>query len=569
MLMRKPGILTGALVGAILTAPLIAIFFLAGQFVGLPFVPFDVFDWVGRTLPGPIITFGIDTIVTVIRTFNLGETSSAAKAAEQFMAIAGMFVTGVIAGSALFAVLRGNEFRPRYLPGLILGAVIGIPVMLISNSVNITATADPFVGAAWILAAFLAWGAALAWVYYDLKGKPQEAAPVAANQPEQPVGVEQIDRRQFIIRLGGASAAITVVGAGLGALLGPQDSQTEVALDTGGDGAAAPWSGSNRLPNANAALQPAAGTRPEFTPVEDHYRIDINTRSPVIDGDEWRLRFTGLVENELELTLDEIRNNYEPLHQFVTLACISNRIGGDLIGTQRWTGASLKRVLEDVGLQSNATHLKITAADGFDEIVALETVDADERVMLAYDWDGLPLTAPHGFPLRIYIPNRYGMKQPKWIETIEAISEWEEGYWVRRGWDRDAIMRATSVIDTVAVDDPIQRGNDTLIPIGGIAHAGDRGISKVEVRVDEGDWVEAQLREPVSDTTWVIWRYDWPFETGDHVFTVRAYEGDDTPQIEAVAGVRPGGATGYHSLRETVELESRLLRTASSRISKR
>jgi DMSO/TMAO reductase YedYZ molybdopterin-dependent catalytic subunit len=552
--MKSPGILTGALVGALLTAPLIAIFFLASQLAGLPFVPFDVFDWIGRTLPGPIITFGIDAIVAVIRTFNLGETSSAAKSAEQFLAVAGLFVTGVLAGAILFAVLRELEFKSRYLPGLIVGAVVGVPVAIISNAINQSASADPLFSLAWILVAFLAWGAALSWAYHDLKdAAPQaEPAPVTANQPQQLVAVEQIDRRQFIIRLGSATAAVTVVGAGLGALVGPQETQAEVALDTGGDTAAAPWSASNALPNANAAVQPAPGTRAEFTPVEDHYRIDINTRPPVVNGDTWRLRFIGLVDNALELTLDDLRNNYEAMHQFVTLACISNNIGGDLIGTQRWTGVSLKRVLEDVGLQAEATHLKITAADGFDEVVSLDTVNADERVMLTYAWDGLPLTEGHGFPLRIYIPNHYGMKQPKWIDAIEAISQWQEGYWVRRGWDRDALMRATSVIDTVAVDDPIQSGNTTLIPIGGVAHAGDRGISKVEVRVDEGEWAEAMLRAPMSDTTWVIWRYDWPFEEGEHTFTVRAYEGDGAAQIEAVAGVRPSGATGYHHVRETL-----------------
>jgi DMSO/TMAO reductase YedYZ molybdopterin-dependent catalytic subunit len=552
--MKSPGIPTGALVGALLTAPLIAIFFLASQFLGLPFVPFDVFDWIGRTLPGPVITFGIDSIVSVIGAFNLGETSSAAKAAEQFLAVAGLFVTGIVVGAVLFAVLRERKVTSRYLPGLIAGAGVGVPVAIISGATNQSASADPLFSLAWILMAFLAWGAALSWTYDEIKSEGVEIEPAAASQHEQLVAVQQIDRRQFIIRLGGASAAITVVGAGLGALIGPEETQTEVALDIGGN--AASWSANNALPNANAALQPAPGTRSEFTPVEDHYRIDINTRPPVVNGDDWRLRFSGLVDNALELTLDDLRNKYEPIHQFVTLACISNSIAGDLIGTQRWTGVSLKRILEDVGLQTDATHLKITAADGFDEVVSLETVNADERVMLTYAWDGLPLTEGHGFPLRIYIPNHYGMKQPKWIENIEAISQWEEGYWVRRGWDKDAFMRATSVIDTVAVDDPVQRGDTTLIPIGGIAHAGDRGISKVEVRVDEGDWAEAMLREPMSDTTWVIWRYDWPFEEGEHTFTVRAYEGDGTPQIEEVAFVRPSGATGLHSVRETIEVAS-------------
>jgi len=558
--MNKPGMWAGALVGALLTAPLIAVFYLASQLAGLPFAPFDVFDAANRVLPGSVITFGIETMVSVIRGLQLGETSSAAKTAEQLMAVAGLFVTGIIAGAVLFAVLRGRDIKSGYLPGLILGAVIGVPVAIISSVVNQSATANPLVGQAWILLAFLVWGAALNWAYNDLAetapaGQTVDTEPVspASRIEPQPASVTQMDRRQFIIRLGSSAAVITVVGAGLGALVGTDKAQAEVAVDGGG---AAPgptaWSASNPLPNANAAVQPAPGTRAEFTPVQRHYRIDINAAPPNIDEASWRLRFSGLVNNPAELTLDNLRNNYEPIHQFVTLACISNPIGGDLIGTQRWTGVPLKRVLADVGLQDGATYLKITAADGFDEYVALDDINADERIMLTYAWDGLPPTSGHGFPLRIYIPNHYGMKQPKWITDIEAVSQWEEGYWVRRSWDKDAIMRATSVIDTVAVDNLVQNGDTTLVPIGGIAHAGDRGISKVEVQVDGGPWVEAQLRDPISQTTWVIWRYDWPFQEGNHTFTVRCYEGSGTPQIEAIAGAHPSGATGLHSTRETL-----------------
>ena len=120
--------------------------------------------------------------------------------------------------------------------------------------------------------------------------------------------------------------------------------------------------------------------------------------------------------------------------------------------------------------------------------------------MLAYAWDGVPLPVGHGFPLRIYIPDVYGMKQPKWIESIEATDHWEPGYWVVRGWDKVARMKATSVIDTVGMNMKIiyaDRG--TLVPIGGIAHAGARGISKVEVRVDDGPWQQAALRTPLSE----------------------------------------------------------------------
>jgi DMSO/TMAO reductase YedYZ molybdopterin-dependent catalytic subunit len=534
--MEKPGIRAGALVGALLTAPLIAVFFLVSQLVGTPFVPFDVFDWVGRILPGGLITFGIDLIVNTIDTFNLGETSSAAKTAEQFLAIGGMFITGIVAGAILFALLRGRKITPGYLPGLILALAVGGPVLFISTSINQSASTSMFVSGAWILVAFLVWGWLHSLVYDHL----------VAGESEQG-SVQQIARRQFLIRVGGASAILTVVGAGIGALLGGRESEERITVALSGE-AIEPWSASNALPNADAAIEPAPGTRPELTPLDNHYRIDISTRPPVVEEQEWVLPITGLVDNPLELTLDDLRSNYEPMQQFVTLACISNPLGGSLIGTTLWSGVSLKTLLAEAGLQENASHLKITAADSFDEVVAIDLIEEDERVMLAYAWDGLPLKVKHGFPLRIYIPDHYGMKQPKWIQTIEVIDEWQEGYWVRRGWDRDALMKATSVIDTVAVDMMlVEADSSLLIPIGGIAHAGARGISKVEIQVDEGEWVEAQTRQPLSDTTWVIWRYDWPFEEGEHTFAVRCTEGDGTPQIETVSSSRPSGATGIHT----------------------
>jgi DMSO/TMAO reductase YedYZ molybdopterin-dependent catalytic subunit len=350
-----------------------------------------------------------------------------------------------------------------------------------------------------------------------------------------------MDRRRFVIRLGGSAAVITVLGAVVGQLSGNRGkremSQVEEEL----------WSSHHALPNADAPVKPASGTRPELTPVAQHYRIDINTAPPVVQAESWRLKIGGLVERPLALTLDDLRR-YEPLHQFITLSCISNPVAGDLIGTTRWTGASLKQLLPDLKLRPNATHLKIHAADSFYEIVALDTIKGDERVMLAYDWDGVPLAAEHGFPLRIYIPDVYGMKQPKWIESIEATDHWEPGYWVVRGWDREARMKATSVIDTIAVNMMIgQASENTRVPVGGIAHAGARGISKVEVRVDNGPWELAQLRSPLSGQTWVLWRYDWPFQKGKHTFTVRCFDGQGAAQITDEAPPHPSGASGLHT----------------------
>ena len=537
---ERPGLVTGAFVAAMLTASLISVFYLAWKAAGLPFVPFDLFDWMTRILPGQVIAVGIGAMVTLIRALNLGPTAAAAKTAEHVMAIAGMFFTGLIAGMILFSITRALRGRYARTLGLAMGIVMGVLVGFISHQAGQTASTGAGLSAVWVIGIILLWSATLGWAYQQVL-----AVAGTVTKPAAENVVERIDRRHFLVRLGSATAVVTVIGAVVGEL--SEAKRKRVSTTTGKD---LLWSSTHPLPNADAAVKPAPGTRPEFTPLERHYRIDINTVPPVVDPQRWSLKVDGLVEKPLTLTLDELRR-FEPMHQFITLSCISNPVGGDLIGTTRWTGVSLQQLLPSLQLQAGATHFKIHAADGFYEIVSLETIRSDERVMLAYAWDGVPLLPEHGFPLRIYIPDLYGMKQPKWIESIEVTDHWEPGFWVIRGWDKVARMTATSVIDTVAVDMTIINADRRrLVPIGGIAHAGARGISKVELQVDDGPWQEAALRTPLSRLTWTIWRYEWPFDHGKHTFTVRCYEGSGTPQISTPSPVEPSGATGLYSKTE-------------------
>jgi len=173
-------------------------------------------------------------------------------------------------------------------------------------------------------------------------------------------------------------------------------------------------------------------------------------------------------------------------------------------------------------------------------------IEADRRIMFCYDWDGNTLPVDHGFPLRVWIPDRFGMKQPKWITSVEVTDQYTPGYWVERGWDEAARVKITSVIDTVAVDALIQDGEQVRVPVGGIAWSGDHGISKVEVRVDGGEWQPAQLRAPLSETTWVIWRFEWLYVAGQHTFEVRCVDAGGTPQVEEDHPAHPDGATGIH-----------------------
>ena len=543
--LNRPNILIGLIVGLLTTIALTAIFFLADAIVGLPFVPFDVLDWIARTLPGGLITFGIDTVVTLITTFQLGETSSAAKTAEHLMAIGGLIATGTVAAAVFFFVMNQTRTSAKNaLPGLLLGLAVGIPVAIISASVNFTATTDPLLNTVWIVGVFAIWGALIGWIYDELTVETKAQTSASA---------QVLDRRSFLVKVGGATATITVLGAGLGSLLRPTPPQPQseslaaAPLDPDALGVQP-----QDLPNAGDPVEPVPGTRPEYTPVEDHYRIDISARPPVLDEATYTLPIFGLVNTQVELTLADIRDNYEPMEQYVTLACISNRLGGDLTSTTKWTGVSMQQLLADVELADNAAYLRITSADGFDETLSLEMINEDERIMLAYAWDDAPLPIQNGFPLRIYIPDRFGMKQPKWITEIEVVEAYEEGYWVRRGWDEIAQMKTTSVIDTVATDAIVRRDGEFFVPVGGIAHAGARGISKVEVSVDDGDWQEAQLRSPLSETTWVIWRFEWPFVEGSHTFRVRTYDGNGTLQVMESQPSRPSGATGVHSLNATL-----------------
>lgn len=539
----KPSALTGALVGGLLTAPLLALFFLGERLMGLPLVPLDFLDFIVPLVPGGLITFVIDSMVNAIIALGLGaNVDRVAKLVEQIMGFIMLLALGMGAGALVFAI-QSRRAPSRSLAGVLIGGALGVFFGWVSSMSNVLRVA-PVWAFVWVAALFSAWGMALTWIYGDLRSLDGTPKPTDADITPR---VEQIGRREFLVRIGGATATLTLVGAGLGAALGGQNAPATVGTASTAGAPPTPPPSNPNLPNANALVQPAPGMRPEYTPVPEHYRIDIASRPIVIDDLVWTLPFSGLVAQTREFTLDELRA-YPSRDEYITMQCISNRIGGNLISTTKWTGVPVRDVLADVDLQDGAQYLLIEGGDDFFEYVSIDMIMEDERIMFCYAWDDEPLPERNGFPLRIYIPDRYGMKQPKWITRIIAVETDERGYWVRRGWSADAIMNTTSVVDTIAVDAIYTDDSGALrVPIGGYAIAGVRGISKVEIRIDEGDWFEADLREPLSDKTWVFWRYDWAFTDGTHTVEVRAYERDGTLQPTHVQDVRPDGATGIHS----------------------
>ena len=292
------------------------------------------------------------------------------------------------------------------------------------------------------------------------------------------------------------------------------------------------------------------GLSPIVTPNEAFYRIDTALLVPRPDIRTWRLRVTGMVDRPFELTYDELVAM--PLHdQYVTIACVSNEVGGDLVGNALWRGVRLKELLERAGVQSDATQIVGRAGNftaGFPTVWAL----ADDReALVAVAMNGEPLPANHGYPARLIVPGLYGyVSATKWLEEIELTRlEDFDAYWVPLGWAKEAPILTQSRIDTPR---DFARLGAGMVPVAGVAWAPDRGISAVEVRVDEGEWRPADLSAPISDATWVQFVHRWDATPGAHIISVRATDGAGEVQVDQRTPPPPDGARGHHTIRVDV-----------------
>jgi DMSO/TMAO reductase YedYZ molybdopterin-dependent catalytic subunit len=521
----------GAAFGLLAGAAAVAVTFLGHRLAGLPYLPFDIFEWLARTLPGALIVRTIDAMVAVIRGLRLGPTASTAKLAEQGLALAQFAVAWAVFGIVL--AMAGRR-RPRRLAAY--GAIGGFLLFLSAAGIEAALGfpgSKPLVSLVWLALILVGGG--------TLVGR----ALAAATQPSETVPVEARGRRRFLRLVGSGSFVVIVTAAGV-SLLSKKRPGPSLAVDGQELLAAAKTSGPAASPppaELEKRFPPVPGTRPELTANEDFYRIDIDLKPPAIDGADWRLKLGGLVERPLVLSLRDIRSRPRQT-QALTLSCISNPVGGDLIGTSFWTGTPFKGVLDEAGLKPDVREIFIESADGFYESVPLAEA-LDPRTLLVYEMNGEPLPAGHGYPLRICIPGHYGMKQPKWIVSMEAIDHKGRGFWVDRDWSATAFVRTTSVIDAVATRERGAAGG--LVPVGGIAYSGDKGISRVEVQANDGPWDEAELRQPaLSPLTWVQWRYLWKAAPGKHVLRVRAYDGAGAMQVAEEHPTVPDGATGIH-----------------------
>ena len=286
-----------------------------------------------------------------------------------------------------------------------------------------------------------------------------------------------------------------------------------------------------------------------FTPNSEFYRIDTAIIVPNVNIDTWRLRIDGMVDNPREFTYKEITDR--PVFQLDdTIACVSNEVGGNLVGNARWLGIRLDDLVKEASPYSSADQVMGHSVDGFTAgfpLVALDGRDA----MIAIGMNGEPLPIDHGFPARIIVPGLYGyVSATKWLTRIELTRfDQAEGYWVPRGWSAQAPIKTQSRIDTPTIGSVVRPGKRV---VAGVAWAPTRGISKVEVRIDDQTWREATLGPALAKTTWRQWWIEWDAKLGSRTLSVRATDGTGALQSSRSVPVAPNGAEGWHTVDVTV-----------------
>jgi DMSO/TMAO reductase YedYZ molybdopterin-dependent catalytic subunit len=383
------------------------------------------------------------------------------------------------------------------------------------------------------------------------------------QDPYQPVVRENItvvnyNRREFIRLIIASAVSIPIIYFGLNRLFSPQElEQQQIQPDI-----------SNLLPPQSRSISPdfkdptlAPLLASEITPTYLFYRIDINPIIPEVDVNSWNLLIKGMVDTPLKLSYEEIKS-MSAIEEFVTLECISNKIGGDLIGTALWKGVRLKDILEKAKILPGVQYIVFRCSDGYDVGIPLNKGLMNETI-LAYEMNLAPLTSKHGFPVRAIVPGLYGMMNPKWITEIELVDKVYEGYWQRNGWSNIAEYNTGSSI-VIPGQAPIRNrfrnidenlttnspSSSKRVPIAGIAFGGDKGISKVEVSTDGGKtWKTAKIKEPLSRYTWVLWTTGFiPEKVENYKIIVRATDKNGKVQSSELNKPFPDGATGYHTI---------------------
>lgn len=505
----------GFIIGLALTAALAGVQFITytGRYV--PFVPYSMAESLRDLLPSGIKTAGIESLGYGAKT----------------LLIAGSIALFILLGGllgAVYAAVRPRLPKNDLLRGLLVGGVaflLMLPLEVARNWIP----ADLLIGPIGLLLLSLLWGLAL-----------DQSIRGAAIRPDLPPNMDSglMSRRTFLLQTAAGGVLIGVFGTAIAKLLegGP--------LFTFNLPAPAP----SPTPDAQGFV-PARGTWREVTPNDQFYQVDIGVGNPPeLSTAGWRLSIGGLVDNPSSYSLDDLLQKFKTEPPFYgTLVCISNEIGGELTGTALWEGVRLADVLNAAGIKPNAVDVVFKCADGYSDSLPIAAA-LHPDTYLVYRMNGQPLPIKHGYPMRVYIPTRYGEKNPKWITSITVVDVDYKGYWQQEGWSDEALIKHSATINTLDRLNHVSMINDKTAEVGGIANGGGREISKVEFKIDDSLWQTATLKKPLSPFMWVLWKAQFPTTPGNRVkLTVRAFDGQGNPQIEPHAPPHPDGASGYDS----------------------
>jgi DMSO/TMAO reductase YedYZ molybdopterin-dependent catalytic subunit len=398
-------------------------------------------------------------------------------------------------------------------------------------------------GWSWIVALFAAAvGATVTLVL--ARAAAAHARPV---EPSTTPVLAATDRRRFFVFAGGSAVAVTGLGL-LGRSLRDRYSVESTRQAITLPPVAAPPA-TTITAGADGSLDALAGISPYVTANKGFYRIDNALTVPQVDPKNWKLTINGLVDTPYTLTYDDLLA-MDLVEVPVTLSCVSNEVGGTLVGNAMWRGVPLAKLLDRAGVQPAGTQVFARSVDDFTAGFPIEAVHDGRHALLAIGMNGEPLPVSHGFPARLVVAGLYGyVSAVKWIREITLTTMDEDGYWIPRGWSKLGPIKTQSRIDVPRSSARIMAGPTA---VAGVAWAPTRGVSKVEVQIDDGQWQACRLGTPLSDETWVQWVYEWAAQPGRHTIRVRATDGTGALQSSKNTDPAPNGAEGLHTTRVTV-----------------
>jgi DMSO/TMAO reductase YedYZ molybdopterin-dependent catalytic subunit len=472
-----------------------------------------------------------------------------------------VLITVVVVSTLLLAGFLANlSLRSPLiaLAGVGVLAAIALVASLIEPFVAPVATVLTIVGALGVgsaVAAFLLYASRLGISSYVSRpeppgpGRETHSQSVRSREAHSSAGIA-VNRRNFLVLSGGAAVAgLAATGVGR-ALVGKGEASNTTPLK----------SRLSLTPKTLPAPPPEAsldvpGMPPLITPAEDFYLIDTALTSPRINVDNWTLSVKGALDNPIELTYNDLLSM--PTREAdITLSCVSNEIGGDLISNGRWTGVLLSDVLKEAGvsrdkLNSASEQLVGRSVDGWTAGFKTDVALDGREALVAFGLNGDELPLKHGYPVRLVVPGLYGyVSATKWLTEIE-LTNWDfDAYWIQRTWSKEGPIKTQSRIDTVKSGDKVSSGT---VRVGGVAWAPHRGIERVEVSTDDGEtWTDAKLAIQLDVDTWRQYVYDWEAKPGNYTLKVRATDGEGETQTEEKAAPHPSGATGYHTIKVMV-----------------